>query len=253
MLKKLLTIGILFLFVGLAFSPSLTADIPEHKTVEIIVEVCRENNVEEHTIILTQQDYNEAKLLFDSINESLDSIESMDEAIVIYTDAIIELKKYGMLPNALSVDDAINLITDGLKYDAGYFNNYVSPNNINEYLCLVFGYGTDSKYFPAFYGIPFLIVLLFGYGIIGELLYRLYLLFPISLYNIIGFGWFLMYTEPKGIIKTFNLKGMQEEKRYLDGVIFGFTGLKYAIDLLDDWALIGTATYVNIDGEGIPD
>jgi len=102
-MKKLLAVGVIVLFLGLAFAPSINANVSkasiDSELVEITTEICGLNS-EKHNIQLTKDEVEEVKLLFDDIQTRL------------FNEAIVELDKYGLL-GGLSVKQAQNLVTGG--------------------------------------------------------------------------------------------------------------------------------------------
>jgi len=113
-MKKLLAVGVIGLFLGLACAPSINANISkESELVEITTEICGLNGGKQ-TVKLTQHQAIEVEELFDSIREQLNATESREETVEIFNDAVVELDKYG-LPGGLSVKQAKRLVTGGFQ------------------------------------------------------------------------------------------------------------------------------------------
>ncbi|GAH55890.1 unnamed protein product, partial [marine sediment metagenome] len=93
-MKKLLVVGIIFLFLGLAFAPSINANISkasiESEMVEITTEICGFNGGK-HTVQLTKEEAEEVEQLIDDIERRLDKVETREEAVEIFNEAIVEL------------------------------------------------------------------------------------------------------------------------------------------------------------------
>jgi len=105
------TIFVVLLFCGLAFAPSIHANISkENELVEITTEVCGLPGQKPQTIQLPKEDAEEVDKLFEEIKLKLDSVETREEAVVIFNEAIIELDKYGLL-GRLSIEQAQRLVT----------------------------------------------------------------------------------------------------------------------------------------------
>ena len=99
-MKKLLAVGVIVLFLGLAIAPSINANISkasiDSELVEITTEVCGINGGK-HTVSLSKEDAEEVDLLFKSIRAQLNNAESREKVVEIFKKAIIELDKYGLL------------------------------------------------------------------------------------------------------------------------------------------------------------
>ena len=63
-----------------------------------------------HSVKLTQQEADEVELLFDDMQDRLSAVETDDETIVIFNEAVVELDKYGLL-GGISVKQAQRLVT----------------------------------------------------------------------------------------------------------------------------------------------
>jgi hypothetical protein len=112
-MKKLISVVVFLLSIGLAFAPSINANVGKEELVEFTTEVCG-LNVGKQTVKLTQQQADEVEALFDSIREKLNNTESRQEAEEIFKNAVVELDKYGLLCG-LSVRQAQRLVTGGYQ------------------------------------------------------------------------------------------------------------------------------------------
>ena len=115
-MKKLLAVGVIVLFLGLAIAPSINANVSkasiDNELVEITTEVYGIDGVKPHTVSLSKEDVKEVEALFDSIREQLNATETREEAEQIFNEAVVELDKYGLL-GGLSVEQAQRLVTGG--------------------------------------------------------------------------------------------------------------------------------------------
>lgn len=111
MLWKQGTIFVVLLFYGLAFAPSIHANISkDSELVEITTEVCGLPGMQPSTIKLTRKEADEVDQLFEDVRERLDRVETREEAVEIFNEALVELDKYDLL-GALSVEQAQKLVT----------------------------------------------------------------------------------------------------------------------------------------------
>ena len=155
-MKKLISVAVITLFIGLAFAPSINANVRKEGLVEFTTEVCGLNGGKK-TVKLTEEEANEVETLFDSIRERLNTSETRDEAEEVFKEAVIELDKYGLL-GGLSVRQAQRLITG--KYQDSRVRELmkklygiVHVDNDSNYLCMVAGCTNGSN----FLSFPFLI------------------------------------------------------------------------------------------------
>ena len=117
--NKILTIGIIFLFIGLALAPSINANITKDSDlVEITTEAYSINGVTPNTVLLSKEDAEEVEQLFDSIKEKLDKVETRGDTEQIFKEAVVELDKYGLL-GGLSVKQAQRLVT--IRYQHPFY------------------------------------------------------------------------------------------------------------------------------------
>ena len=113
-MKKLLSVGVIVLFLGLAIAPSINANISkasiDSELVEITTEVCGINGVTPNTVLLSKEDAEKVEQLFDSIRERLNATETREESEQIFKETVVELDKYGLL-GGLSIKQAQRLVT----------------------------------------------------------------------------------------------------------------------------------------------
>ena len=135
-MKKLLVVGVIGLFLGLACAPSINANVSkENELVEITTEICGLGGGK-NTVQLSKEEAEEVERLIDDIERRLDEIETREETIEIFNDAIVELDKYGLL-GGLSIEQAQILVT-------GKINDILTSTNN---LCLVIGKTSHTSFF----------------------------------------------------------------------------------------------------------
>ena len=78
-IRKGLAVAVILLFIGLAFAPSINANLGKEKLVEFTTEICGLNDGKQ-TVKLTQQQANEVEAMFNSIREKLNNTQSREEA-----------------------------------------------------------------------------------------------------------------------------------------------------------------------------
>jgi len=144
LIKKGLVVAVIILFIGLAFAPSINANISktsiDSELVEITVEVSGIDGVKPHTVSLTKEDADEVEK--DDIERRLDNVETREETVEIFNEAVVELDKYGLL-GGLSVKQVqrlvskINLNLRFGKLVEEYFGSEKEENDTSNRLCLV--------------------------------------------------------------------------------------------------------------------
>jgi len=197
--KKLLTTSIVILFLGLAFAPSIHANISkESELVEITTEVCGLPGQKPQIVQLSRSDAEAVDKLFEEIKERLGKVETREEAVEILNEAIVELDKFGLL-GRLSIKQAQRLVTD--RYQNPLTTKLLEkmnhrPLEENEnLLCLIAGktdYTTVENFRIRFW--VHLIRNIDSYKLSNllYLIFNIHILFlqvcPITLGGIIGFG-----------------------------------------------------------------
>jgi len=147
-MKKLTSVAVVLLFIGLAVAPSINANISKEALVEFITEVCGLNGGK-HTVKLTQEEAEEVEDLFDSIREKLNASETREESEEIFKEAVVELDKYGLL-GGLSIKQAQELVTGGfsnpkaIKFIERMVKKNIADDDINMF-CNISGTTTYTR------------------------------------------------------------------------------------------------------------
>jgi len=151
-MKKLLVVGVIVLFLGVAIAPSINANVSkasiDSELVEITTEVCGINGVTPNTVSLSKEDAEEVEKLIDDIERRLDNVETREETVEIFNEAVVELDKYGLL-GGLSVKQAQRLVTGGynnLRIGEFFEKANIDSNIKGNFFCLLAG-NTDSTVF----------------------------------------------------------------------------------------------------------
>jgi len=140
MFKKALATLVILLFLGLALAPSINADVEKDDLVELDVEFCGLGG--KHTVKLTQEEYNEVELIFEDIQEKVSCVESDDEAVEIFNEAIVKLDKYGLL-GGLSVKHVQRIFSNLQRLMDNKFlqriASFITLNDDENSLCFISG------------------------------------------------------------------------------------------------------------------
>ena len=246
-MKKLLAVGVIVLFLGLAIAPSINANVSkvsiDSELVEITTEVCGINGVTPNTVLLSKEDAEEVDALFDSIRERLNATETREEAEKIFNEAIVELDKYGLL-GGLSIEQVQRLITGGQKDSSAMklmekiHRRFRGISNSNENMfCLIIG-ETNETYIEGrvalFLGRLYLLAMFLGpFWFLYLIIYAFFIEWsqknPISLVNRINLGYVddefevgFVYYYSNGWVTSIGMNGL---KSY-DGILRGDLPLK---------------------------
>jgi len=154
MLKKEMVVAVILLFIGLAFAPSINANVSkaslDSELVEFTTEVCGLNSGK-HTVQLTKEEADKLEQLFDVIKKKLDVVKTREQSVEILNDAIVILDKYNLL-GGLSIEQARRLILGEFYSSFSSIYNYESNentmnNNGENFNCLIAGKSTSIRLF----------------------------------------------------------------------------------------------------------
>ena len=243
-MKKLLAVGVIVLFLGLAIAPSINANVSkvsiDSELVEITTEVCGINGVTPNTVLLSKEDAEEVDALFDSIRERLNATETREEAEKIFNEAIVELDKYGLL-GGLSIEQVQRLITGGQKDSSAMklmekiHRRFRGISNSNENMfCLIIG-ETNETYIEGrvalFLGRLYLLAMFLGpFWFLYLIIYAFFIEWsqknPISLVNRINLGYVddefevgFVYYYSNGWVTSIGMNGLKSYDGMLRGVL----------------------------------
>ena len=158
-MKKVLVIGIIFLFVCVAIQPGIIADESVEQVnselVEITVEICKIDRSSNHTIFLTKEQVDELENLINSFEIELDTVDNSIEIETIFKNTVVSLNGLGLIPEDMNIEDAQQLVT-GKKQDKRlvrffkrcYDKHMDSSGNKENFLCLIAG-STGDTYFQG--------------------------------------------------------------------------------------------------------
>jgi hypothetical protein len=235
MKKKLLAIGIIFLFIGVAVAPSINSTIAkasnENDLVEVTSQACGVQGFGNTTVKLTKEQYQDLEQYLVDFRARLNQTTTREEAVPIFKDAVVELDKFGLLPKGMSIQQAQNLVTLSYRIQenrkvSNLLRKSLNNTNIDNAFCLVGGYLSTVEFqrLLGWYTWLFLIQI---YGFFYPYLWYFVVsliplmaslivfrfLFPVSLGVCIGFG-------GAGFLSTLGILGLKSWKGYIQG---GFT------------------------------
>jgi hypothetical protein len=175
-IKKILSLSIIFLFIGVVVVPSINFNLVKASTdndlVEVTTQACGIKGYGDTTVKLTREQYNELEQYLVDFRARLNQTTTREESIPIFKDAVVELDKYGLLPKGMSVEQAQKFVSRELYFtkisylleriiSLRYKNNdIVHRTNI---FCLVYAHTIYSRDFRYVFYIFFIIALLGEY------------------------------------------------------------------------------------------
>ena len=271
-MKKLLVIGIILLFIGVTIAPTINFNTvkasQEDDLVEVTTQACGITGYKDTTMKLTREQYAELQNLFDEVQTQLDATDSPEEALPIYYNAIVELNKYGLLPQGMSVETAQNLVTGGYKH-AFQPKSFQKPtDNLTNALCFVLC--RFPSYDVEIYGpltllalaisIPLGVFLIkiahvqsfFAFAIIIIALLCLSMASPLKFMCIASLGLYnLIFANDEiyGEVNTCGILGAPSIEGRMKGVMVGFTGLRFPVNIdteNETLILLGFSLYAHI-------
>jgi len=153
--KKGVVFIVFMLFLGVGIQPLVATDQKawiNEDYYDVDIEFCGLGR--KHTVKLTQQEADEVEQLFDDIEQRLSEVETIEEAEIIFKEAVVELDKYGLL-GGLNVRQAQRLVTGVYQnkkimniIDEHIENNQNIFNNQTNALCLIVGETNKTSLYP---------------------------------------------------------------------------------------------------------
>ena len=113
-MKKILVVGIIFLFISVAVAPNINQSIAkasyDDDLVEVTAQACGIEGYEDATVTLTKEQYQDLEQYLDEFREQLNQTTTREEAVPLFKEAMMELESYQLLPKGMSVEQAQKLI-----------------------------------------------------------------------------------------------------------------------------------------------
>ncbi len=262
MMKKLLTIGIIILFIGVVVAPSINQNVvkasPDNDLIEVTTQACGIKGYDDTTVKLTRQQYQDLEQYLVEFRARLNQTTTREEAVPIFKEAVVELDKNGLLPKGMSVDQAQRLVTgqyQKLALRGNYFClitgntsrtaciGFPSRPLINVYNLIYKINNIFSNYY--FYLFPFIEVFL-TFAIVATFVLHIGTFLHLNLFNYIIFGESgkiqgRPYSYPsEGWVDSYGLFGRQQWSNSFLGDILPITL----------YGIMGTETSYNIGGVG---
>lgn len=154
-MKKILAVSFILLFFGVAVAPNINQSVVKASTndelVEVTTQACGIQGYGNTTVKLTREQYQNLEQYLVEFRARLNQTSTIEEAVPIFKDAVVELNKYGLLPRGMSVEQTQKLVTSGYWYQKKLQllekldNRYPLPQNvIQNQFCFVAGYTYHS-------------------------------------------------------------------------------------------------------------
>jgi hypothetical protein len=160
MKTKCLAVGIILLFVGIAYAPAINFNTvkasQENDLIEVTSQACGITGYKDSTVKLTREQHQNLEQYLVEFRARLNQTTTREEAVPIFKEAVVELDKYGLLPHGMSVERA-------QKFVIGPYQNYklvkyieklykVSENFLlddGNRFCLIYGTSNDRTIFQG--------------------------------------------------------------------------------------------------------
>ena len=209
MKTKCFAVGIILLFVGVTIAPTINFNTVKASTdedlVEITIQACGIQGYRDTSVKLTREQYQDLEDYLVEFRERLNQTTTREEAIPLFKDTVVELDRYGLLPEGMSVKQAMHIVTFSsrsvslpvaLRSGRMFYDS--SANDKKNLFCLVAGH-TNHTWFETAgarllmifaeilysYDVEFLSYLLFSYSMWWYILCNIN---PLNILNIINVG-----------------------------------------------------------------
>jgi hypothetical protein len=276
----------MFLCIGASLVPAITAHIrtktSSRELVDITIDFCGVEEANSRTISFAREQAEHLEVLIDDIEKKLETVESTEEILDVFNDALESLMVLSLLDDS-EAKVLKNYFSDiaesnsNMHLNTSFIEDTNNHSGLRNFLCFVAG-KTIATYFINSAGYVINVIGGFlefiGLWILSAPLVPLYYLctwisvfnpFPIG--HVVGLG--NTYYDAEGWIHTFGLKGKQSVNGsfyggynmvliplawvtgYYPGIL-GFSGIKITDDL-DHFFYLGFALGVNIGDEPILD
>jgi hypothetical protein len=231
-MKRLIAIGAIFLFIGVAVAPSINFTVVkasnDNDLVEVTTQACGIKGYGNTTVKLTREQYQNLEAYLVEFRVRLNQTSTREEAVPIFKEAVVELNKYGLLPRGTSVERAQRLVTTGYHIENIPYILKKSNRGIVNICCLFAAETIDAFHLNIWTALGLIISLSYQQpSRLVQLLIDILLFFgsmkplhfdsEIHLYN--GVKYFAI-----------GLGGIDKGENNIGGVI-GYIGLKINLDL----------------------
>ena len=204
-MKKILSLGVILLFVGLALAPYMVAKHSVEfidKKIPVTLEVYRNDDIITHTVPISQNKLSKFMLVFKDIKQRIENITTKEETINIFNDAVIELDNFGLFPDTITIEEVQHMINNYYKIEESKI--ILNKNNSGDYgknlFCFLAG-ESECMVFGPISIITFPLAVLWFANLLGgydlSLILTLFWIifwasFIFGLYNILPVGYLIL-------------------------------------------------------------
>jgi len=114
-IKKILVVGIIFLFIGIAVAPNINSTVVkasiDNDLVEVTTQACGIKGFGNTTVKLTKQQYQNLEQYLVNFRAQLNKTTTREEAVPLFNEAVVELAEFGLLPEGMTIKQAQKLVT----------------------------------------------------------------------------------------------------------------------------------------------
>jgi hypothetical protein len=239
-IKKLLAIGIIFLFIGVAVAPSINSSFvkasKDNDLVEVTSQACgisRFENNQKKTVSLSEVEYQQLDAYLTEFQSRLNASCSLDETKSLFKEALQKLNSFGLIPHGVSPELVYSRICRNLPKHIPGCTIEFGRNQVKNYCCLVTGKATMVRY-------DRLILALLASIVPANLLVLLPVVFyyipaGIGLVVSLGLWYYYVYFPSVGTIYTYGVNGQYSNNGSLWGTLplpwfyFGFSNCAPAL------------------------
>ena len=253
LLKKWFTAAVILSCIGIVIAPIISLNVVKASMdttqVEVTTEACGIRGFGTHSMSLTKPQYQQLDQYLGNLHERIHETTTREEITGIFSEVVVELYTYGLLPKGMSVEQAQRLVTGGYRQNSiilpKIHNDFqrIMNNGQKQYLSsetkntLCFLFATLSKipdYSPSPFIIPLGVLLVLGLGptlllsVIGaEELAKQLLDFELFLWSLNPFRLFnyVLFMGYEVDLRSIGLNGLVLSNFDGGGLFTGFSGL----------------------------
>lgn len=168
-MKEILVLGVIILFISVAFAPCINISVvkasKDSDLVEVTTQACGIQGFGDTTVKLSRERYQDLEQYLVEFRARLNCSTSAEETSELFKETVSELHEYGLLPKGMSVAFAQRLVTiknsnSIFHRDSHSIRSSELVNDYENYDCLIAGVTTNTasqgpllamKHYTAYY------------------------------------------------------------------------------------------------------
>jgi hypothetical protein len=154
LVRKILTFGIILLFLGVCIQPVFAVESDNSELEEITIQFFETDRTYNHTVFITSEQAKELENIFNNVKNSLNSTDCPIEIESFYNNAIVSMDELGLLPADMTIEYAQKLITGKMQNPIimNFFKIWIEKKGLIEsdenFMCYIAG-STGGTHFQG--------------------------------------------------------------------------------------------------------